>query len=133
MGLIALTGGVTAVPLVLAFAVVTWVSGFDILYSLQDEAFDREQRLHSIPVALGQVGAMAVSGALHLGTVGLLASLPWLTPLGPLYWVGWAVITGVLAYEHWLVRPGDLSKIDKAFFDLNGYVSLLFFAAVWLG
>lgn len=130
---IALTGGLGAIPLVLGFAVLSWVAGFDILYSLQDEDFDRSQRLHSIPVALGQVGAMWVSAGLHLGTVGLLASLPFLTPLGPVYWAGWAVITGVLAYEHHLVRPGDLSKIDKAFFDLNGYVSLVFFAAVLLG
>jgi 4-hydroxybenzoate polyprenyltransferase len=129
---IGLTGTVGAPALVLAAAVLTWVAGFDILYSLQDEEFDRSSRLHSIPQALGQVGAMWVSGLLHVGTVGLLAALPALTPLGWPYWAGWAVITGVLAYEHWLVRPGDLSKIDKAFFDLNGYVSLLFLGAVLL-
>jgi len=127
---IALTGTVGAVPLVLAGAVATWVAGFDILYSLQDEDFDRGQGLRSIPVALGRVGAMWVSGLLHVLTVGLLAALPSLAPLAWPYWVGWVLITGVLAYEHWLVRPSDLSRIDKAFFDLNGYVSLLFFAAV---
>lgn len=129
---IALTGGVALPALVLSAAVATWVAGFDILYSLQDEGFDRSQGLHSIPAALGQVGAMWVSGGLHLLTVGLLAALPALVPLGVAYWVGWALITGVLAYEHWLVRPGDLSRIDKAFFDLNGYVSLVFFVAVLL-
>lgn len=127
---IAITGGVSAVPILLAAAVLTWVSGFDILYSLQDEAFDRGQGLRSIPVALGQVGAMWVSGLLHVGTVALLAAIPMFAPMGVMYWVGWTIITGVLGYEHWLVRPGDLSKIDKAFFDLNGYVSLLFFGAV---
>ena len=127
---IALTGTVGAVPLLLAGAVATWVAGFDILYSLQDEAFDRGQGLRSIPVALGRVGAMWVSGLLHLVTVVLLASLPAQTPLKWPYWVGWALITGVLAYEHWLVKPNDLSRIDKAFFDLNGYVSLIFFGAV---
>lgn len=129
---IAITGGVSAVPILLACAVLTWVSGFDILYSLQDEDFDRGQGLRSIPVALGQVGAMWVSGALHVGTISLLAAIPAFVPMGVMYWVGWAIITAVLAYEHWLVRPGDLSKIDKAFFDLNGYVSLLFFGAVLL-
>lgn len=129
---IALTGGVALPALVLSAAVATWVAGFDILYSLQDEGFDRSQGLHSIPAALGQVGAMWVSGGLHVLTVGLLAALPALVPLGVAYWVGWALITGVLAYEHWLVRPGDLSRIDKAFFDLNGYVSLVFFVAVLL-
>ena len=72
------------------------------------------------------------SGLLHVGTVGLLAALPWLTPLHWPYWAGWVLITGVLAYEHAIVRPGDLSRIDKAFFDLNGYVSLVFFGAVLL-
>lgn len=129
---IAMTGTVGAPALLLSLAVATWVSGFDILYSLQDEGFDRSQRLHSIPVALGQVGAMWVSGGLHVVTVALLAALPLWTPLGVAYWVGWALITGVLAYEHWLVRPGDLSRIDKAFFDLNGYVSLVFLGAVLL-
>lgn len=129
---IAVTGAVSAVAIVLAFAVATWVAGFDILYSLQDEEFDRGQGLRSIPVALGQVGALWVSGALHVVTVGLLAGVPFLVPLGWAYWAGWALITGVLAYEHSLVKPGDLSRIDKVFFDLNGYVSLVFFAAVWL-
>lgn len=129
---IAITGGVSAVPVLLACAVLTWVSGFDILYSLQDEDFDRGQGLRSIPVALGQVGAMWVSGLLHVGTISLLAAIPAFVPMGVMYWVGWAIIAGVLGYEHWLVRPGDLSKIDKAFFDLNGYVSLLFFGAVLL-
>ncbi|MDP2312921.1 MAG: UbiA-like polyprenyltransferase [Pseudomonadota bacterium] len=128
---IAVTGTVSWVAVVLAAAVMTWVAGFDILYSLQDEDFDRGQGLRSVPVALGQVGALWVSGGLHVVTVGLLASLPFLVPLGWAYWLGWALITGVLAYEHSLVKPGDLSRIDKAFFDLNGYVSLLFFWAVY--
>jgi 4-hydroxybenzoate polyprenyltransferase len=129
---IAVTGTVAPAAVVLAAAVLTWVAGFDILYSLQDEEFDRGQGLRSIPVALGQVGALWVSGLLHVATAGLLAALPFLVPLGWAYWAGWALITGVLAYEHSLVKPGDLSKIDKAFFDLNGYVSLVFFAAVLL-
>lgn len=130
---IALTGTVAPVALALAGAVATWVAGFDILYSLQDEDFDRSQGLRSIPVALGQKGAMVLSAALHVVTTGLLAAVPSLTPLGVGYWVGFALISAVLGYEHWIVRPGDLSRIDKAFFDLNGYVSLLFFGGVCAG
>ena len=76
---------------------------------------------------------MVVSGLLHVGTASLLAALPAFVPLGPAYWAGWALIVGGVGYEHWLVRTGDLSRIDKAFFDLNGYVSLGFLAAVLLG
>lgn len=127
---IAITGTVSAVPLVLAAAVCTWVAGFDILYSLQDEDYDRGAGLRSIPAALGQRGAMGVSRVLHVATVGALAALPFLVPLSWPYWLGLIVIAGVLGWEHSLVKPGDLSRIDKAFFDLNGYVSLVFFAAV---
>lgn len=129
---IAITGGIAWPPVVLAAAVATWVAGFDILYSLQDEEFDRGAGLRSIPAAIGQGMAMNVSSLLHVVTVGLLAALPALVPLGWPYWVGLVVIAGVLLYEHRLVKPGDLSRIDKAFFDLNGYVSLAFFAAVLL-
>ena len=127
---IGLTGGYGAIPLVLSLAVGTWVAGFDILYSCQDHDFDAEQGLHSIPVALGLRGAMVASALLHVVTVAMLVLLPLLTPLGVPYALGVVVITAVLVYEHWIVRPDDLSRIDKAFFDLNGYVSLAFFAFV---
>jgi 4-hydroxybenzoate polyprenyltransferase len=127
---IAITGTVAAAPLVLAAAVATWVAGFDILYSLQDEEYDRGAGLNSIPARLGQVGAMRVSRALHVLTITALAALPAVVSLAWPYWVGVAIIAGVLGWEHSLVKPGDLSRIDKAFFDLNGYVSLVFLAAV---
>jgi 4-hydroxybenzoate polyprenyltransferase len=127
---IAITGTVAAAPLVLAAAVATWVAGFDILYSLQDEEYDRGAGLNSIPARLGQVGAMRVSRALHVLTITALAVLPAVVSLAWPYWVGVAIIAGVLGWEHSLVKPGDLSRIDKAFFDLNGYVSLVFLAAV---
>ncbi len=127
---IAITGSYDWTPFVLSVAVATWVAGFDVLYSLQDREFDSGEGLHSMPQALGETGAMVASGVLHVVTVGCLAALPFLTPLGWPYWIGFAVITAVLAYEHWLVRPGDLSRIDKAFFDLNGYVSVAFFVFV---
>lgn len=127
---IAITGTVAAAPLVLAAAVATWVAGFDILYSLQDEEYDRGAGLNSIPARLGQAGAMRVSRALHVLTITALAALPAVVSLAWPYWVGVAIIAGVLGWEHSLVKPGDLSRIDKAFFDLNGYVSLVFLAAV---
>ena len=127
---IALTGGFGAVPALLSVTVATWVAGFDILYSCQDADFDRSQGLSSIPAVLGIRGALVASAALHVVTVAALAALPGVVALGPLSWIGFALITGVLAYEHWIVRPDDLSRIDKAFFDLNGYVSLLFLAFV---
>lgn len=127
---IALTGTVSVAAVLLGGAVASWVAGFDILYSLQDQAFDRQQGLHSIPVALGKTGALVASGLLHLLTAGLLAALPLAAPLGWPYWLGWAAITGVLAYEHWIVRPGDLSRLDRAFFAANGWISMGFLAAV---
>ena len=130
---IGLTGTYGVVPLVLSLAVGTWVAGFDILYSCQDVDFDSGEGLHSIPAALGLGGAMVVSALLHVVTVAMLVALPVWAPFGPAYWVGVALIAGVLVYEHWIVRPNDLSRINKAFFDLNGYVSLLFFAFVLLG
>jgi 4-hydroxybenzoate polyprenyltransferase len=130
---IALTGSYGVVPLLLSLTVATWVAGFDIIYSCQDADFDRSQGLHSIPTALGIRGALIVSGLLHLVTVGLLVALPTQVALGWGYVAGVVAITSVLAYEHWLVRPDDLSRVDKAFFDLNGWVSLLFLGFVALG
>ena len=130
---IAITGGYDWPPLVLSVAVGTWVAGFDILYSLQDREYDASVGLRSVPAALGETGAMVVSAGLHVITVGALVALPFLTELGWPYWIGLALISGVLAYEHWIVRPGDLSRINKAFFDLNGYVSLIFFVFVAVG
>jgi 4-hydroxybenzoate polyprenyltransferase len=127
---IALTGSYGWVPALLSVAVGTWVAGFDIIYSCQDADFDADHGLHSVPSVLGLRNALVVSALLHLATMGALAVLPFLTPLGWAYWVGFVVIGAVLSYEHWIVRPDDLSRIDKAFFDLNGYVSLVFLACV---
>lgn len=127
---VALTDSYSAVPALLSAAVATWVAGFDILYACQDAEFDRAEGLFSVPASLGVSNAMRVSAGLHGLTLGLLAALPATITLGPAYFVGLAAIGAVLVWEHSLVSPTDLSRIDKAFFDLNGYVSLLFFAAV---
>jgi 4-hydroxybenzoate polyprenyltransferase len=129
---IALTDSYAWTPAVLSLAVATWVAGFDILYACQDASFDREAGLSSIPARFGLQGAMWISGALHIGTVALLAALPALIPLGWPYFAGVALITAVLAWEHSIVKPDDLSRLDKAFFDLNGYISLAFLASVWM-
>jgi len=127
---IALGAPVTLAPWLLVFGVATWVGGFDILYSLQDESFDREAGLFSIPSRFGTVGALWISGALHVATVACLVGVGLVLGRGVVYYAGCLAIGAILAYEHALVKPGDLSKIDKAFFDLNGYVSLAFFGCV---
>lgn len=117
---------------VLAVAVMTWSGGFDILYALQDVAFDRVNGLFSLPAALGAPRALAVARILHVGTVLLLALVGWATGGGPLYALGVAVVALLLAYEHSLVRPDDLSRLDAAFFIMNGVISLSFFTCVLL-
>ncbi len=125
---VAVTGGFDGwpQPLALMVAVATWVAGFDVLYSLQDRAFDARHGLHSIPVRFGVTGALVLSALLHLGTVAALVVLHRTAGLGPFHLAGIVTIAGLLAYEHALVRPSDLSRIDRAFFDLNGYVSLVY-------
>lgn len=125
---IAVRGDVAPAPFALAAAVVLWVAGFDVLYALQDREFDRAAGLRSIPARLGVRGALAVSGLLHLGTLVLLALLPALYPpgLGAAYWLGLAGCALLLAYQHAIVRPGDLSRLNAAFFTANGVLS------VWL-
>ncbi len=122
--------GVRPEPAILALmlAVLTWVGGFDVLYSLQDEHFDREHGLHSIPARFGTGTAVVASAALHVVTVAALAmSGAWLAR-GPAFFVGVSLVGALLVYEHALVGRGNLEKIDRAFFDINGYVSCAFFA-----
>ena len=129
---IALTGSYGWVPALLSVGVGTWVAGFDIIYATQDLDFDRANGVRSIPAALGLPGALILSALLHTVTIAALAAVPVLAGLGPWYWLGLGIISLVLFYEHWIVRPSDLSRIDKAFFDLNGYISLVFLAFVWV-
>ena len=128
---IAVRGSFALTPLVLAGAVVLWVAGFDVLYALQDLEFDRSAGLHSIPALLGERRALWISGVLHLGMLALLAALPWIYPpgLGPVYWIGVAGCAALLSYQHWVVRPGDLSRLNAAFFLANGLLATWLFAA----
>jgi 4-hydroxybenzoate polyprenyltransferase len=113
----------------LAAAVTTWVGGFDILYALPDEGFDRAHSLHSIPAAIGERGAIYVARALHVATISALALTGVGAHLGVLYWCGLVIAAAILMYEHSLVHPGNLTKLDAAFFMMNGMLSitLLFF------
>jgi len=128
---LALVGEWGWVPALLSVAVGTWVAGFDIIYSCQDHDFDRDAGLRSVPAVLGVKGALWLSAGLHLLTVGTLAALPAVVTLGWPYWVGLVLIAVVLTYEHSIVKPTDLSRIDKAFFDLNGYISVGFLVFVF--
>jgi 4-hydroxybenzoate polyprenyltransferase len=128
---IAVRGELAAPSLVLGAAVLLWVAGFDILYALQDLDFDRRVGLHSIPARLGVVPALWLSGGLHAGVLALLAVLPALYPpgLGVFYWLGVAGCAVLLAYQHAIVRPGNLSRLDAAFFTANGALSMWLLAA----
>ena len=122
----------------LATTVVSWGAGFDVLYALPDIAFDVSQELHSIPVAFGERGAIMIARGLHVVTVACLvlvglASFPVTGIAATLYWVGVVVAASLLLYEHSLVRPGDLSKLDAAFFTMNGVISLSLLGFVLAG
>ena len=114
----------------LAIGVSSWTAGFDILYALQDEDFDRTERLYSIPVVFGRRGALAIARGLHVLTVLSLAAVGTAVPVGWLYAAGVCVAAALLLYEHSLVRGDDLSKLDAAFFTMNGVISLTFFGFV---
>lgn len=128
---IAVRGDVAAAPLLLAAAVLLWVAGFDVLYALQDVDFDRQHGLFSIPARLGVRSALWVSAFFHLGTLVLLALLPqvYAPGLGAAYWLGVAGCAALLAWQHWVVRPGDLSRLNAAFFTANGVLAVWLFAA----
>lgn len=114
----------------LAFAVMAWVAGFDILYALQDVAFDRTQGLYSIPAALGEQRALTLARIVHVLTVLFLGVVGWAVGATWPYWIGVAVVAALLLYEHSLVRANDLSRLDAAFFTVNGIISITFFAFV---
>ncbi len=126
---IALRGGIALSPLILGFAVMLWVAGFDVIYSCQDVEFDKREPLHSIPKRFGIRAALWISAALHLLMVGILAFLFWSEGLGTVSFAGLAFVALLLAYEHSLVRPTDLSRATTAFFTINGWISMLLFAS----
>jgi 4-hydroxybenzoate polyprenyltransferase len=126
---IAVRGDFGWAPGLLMIAVGSWIAGFDILYALADRDFDRTAGLHSIPARFGVGGALAISALFHLITAGALLALAAVAHLGAPYLTGVVVVIALLVYEHAIVRPSDLSRLDVAFFTLNGYVSVAFFIA----
>ena len=123
---LAVTGEFDWLPLFFSFSVLFWVSGFDIIYALQDEEFDKDQQLHSIPVLLGKKNALMLSNFLHLITAFFILYAGYYAELGILYWIGSTLFIGLLSYQHFLVKPDDLSKVNLAFFTTNGVASVLF-------
>jgi 4-hydroxybenzoate polyprenyltransferase len=123
------TGALAPEALLLGFAVGVWIAGFDVLYACQDVEFDRASGLHSIPARFGIPAALTVARVLHVLTVGALAALGLLMGLGPVYWLGVLVAAGLLVYEHSLLKADDLSRLDMAFFNVNGYIAVILFLA----
>jgi 4-hydroxybenzoate polyprenyltransferase len=127
----AITGKLPWEAWVLGGAVAVWVAGFDLFYSLLDLEVDRAQGLASIAVRFGERGAFWGARVFHLVTVSLLVAAGLGLDVGVLYWLGVAAVAVLLAYEHSLVRPGDLRRLDTAFFTMNGVISVAFFAFVF--
>jgi len=121
---VALRGTIDAPALVLGGVVLFWVAGFDILYALQDLDFDRAAGLHSIPVLLGVTGSLWAARIFHLIMIGLLFALFTLMHLGAFFLAGILASVAMLLYEHWLLKDGDLTRLDAAFFSMNGYISV---------
>lgn len=127
-GWIAVTGQLHPVVLPITLAVTLWTAGFDLIYALQDDDFDRKQGLHSLPARFGRRGALATSRVCHILSVGSLVWGGLVYGAGPWYFAGCVLAAALLAYEQSLVKPQDLSRVNLAFFTLNGWVSIGFFA-----
>lgn len=123
---IAVTGHFNLIPIFYAFAVLFWVSGFDIIYALQDEDFDRSQKLHSIPAAIGPKNALRLSELLHVFAAICVVLPLFFMHLSWMYHVGIIFFCTMLIYQHRLVKPDDLSRVDRAFATTNGYASVVF-------
>lgn len=130
-------GGFDTIPIMYSFAVLCWVSGFDIIYALQDEEFDRSLSLHSVPVSLGKTRALQLSIFLHVICAGLILLAAFLLQktYPAFFWLHWlaaGLFISLLIYQHTIVKPNDLSKVNRAFFTANGMASLIFGALVIL-
>ena len=127
---LAVSGRFEILPILFSLVVLFWVSGFDIIYSLQDEEFDKAQQLHSIPVLLGKKNALNLSKLFHLISIILLSIIGNYTEFGDLYWIGFSIFSTLMIYQHTLVKTDDLSKINIAFFTTNGIASIILGAFV---
>jgi len=125
---IAIAGGLETPAWFLALGVLSWTAGFDIIYALQDEAVDRELGLHSLPARLGSFNALRISRVLHLVALAAWAAFNLGTGALLFPWLGWTAVAFILVREQWIVRDGDLTRVDEAFFQLNSLVGVIFFA-----
>lgn len=123
---LAVTGHFALLPLLFSFAVIFWVSGFDIIYALQDVDFDKSQNLNSIPSWLGKSKALRFSEILHVLSTACVITAGWYGGFGWLYWIGVAVFAAMLVYQHAIVKPNDLSRVNLAFMTANGIASVVF-------
>ncbi len=131
-GWLAVTGEISIPVILWGFSVVFWVAGFDIIYAIQDIDFDRQNNLFSIPAWLGVNKSLLISKFFHIFTVILLIILGIIYPVGIFYWFGIAFVACMLFYEHFLLADNNLSKINAAFFNINGYVSIGIFVFILL-
>ncbi len=129
---IAVTGALHLVPVLLGAVVMLWIGGFDIIYALQDVDFDRQAGLHSLPKAIGKRAALTVSRLMHILMLVLLLVVGLLAGLHLLYFVGMVIVVCLIAYEHSIVSADDLSRVNVAFFTMNGWVGIALFAFVLL-
>jgi 4-hydroxybenzoate polyprenyltransferase len=132
-GWVAVRGQFDPPAFVMWFALTTWIGGFDLIYACQDVKVDREQGLHSVAARFGVAASLTAARVNHALTAVALAVLGWQVALGPIYWVGWLAVVALFTYEHSLVSPRDLSRLDVAFFNVNGYIALIVLASVMLG
>ena len=123
---LAVTGQFNLLPVLFSFAVLFWVSGFDIIYALQDVEFDQSQNLYSIPAILGKEKALGVSEVLHVLSAVMVIAAGFIGNFGLFYWCGTGVFSGMLIYQHSIVKPGDLSRVNLAFMTANGIASVVF-------
>lgn len=129
---ISVTGTFSIIPLVYSFIVLSWVSGFDIIYALQDDEFDKSNKLHSLPSARGRKVALIISILVHVATIIMVILAGFTGEAGLLFWAGAVIFTGLLVYQHLIVKHDDLSKVTLAFGTTNGIASILFAAFVIL-
>jgi 4-hydroxybenzoate polyprenyltransferase len=123
---LAVTGRFEALPVLFSAAVVCWVSGFDIIYAMQDVEFDKSEKLFSIPVAVGKKRALSISGLLHILSIVFVLLAGILGNFGAWYWAGLVLFAGMLIYQHLIVKPDDLSRVNLAFMTANGIASVVF-------
>ena len=128
-GWVAVRGEFDVPAYVLWIALTVWIAGFDVIYACQDVDFDRAHGLHSVPARFGIPAALQIARVNHALTAIALAVLGVVTGLGVVYWIGWLLVVGLLVYEHALISPRDLSKLDMAFFNVNGYIAVAVFVA----